>query len=158
MNHVIYDLDGTVIDSSHRYSTLENGGIDLTAWINDNTRENCFKDTLLNCVHTMRLDYANSDCIVVVCTARVLSDHDYEFFMENNIPYNVMLDRPDGCTMNDADLKEFRLRLYAHEIGYSWEKFCRTSQFFEDADCVLERMDKIGIPTIDARLWNLKTG
>ena len=34
----IWDLDGTVIDSSHRYSTLENGDIDLPRWIADNTR------------------------------------------------------------------------------------------------------------------------
>lgn len=154
MQYVIYDLDGTVICSKHRYTALPNGGIDLPAWIRDNTRENCFKDTLHPCVRTMRADYLNPDCMVIVCTARVLSDHDFEFFMENNIPYDVMLDRPAGCTMGDADLKEFQLRLYAHQNSISWAKFCQTSMFFEDADTVLERMDKIGIPTIDARLWN----
>jgi hypothetical protein len=149
----IFDLDGTVIDSSHRYTTLPNGGIDLPAWIRDNTRENCFKDSLLPAVRTMRKDY-KANGTVIVCTARVLSDWDYEFFMTNNIPYHVMLDRPLGCALGDADLKEFQLRLFAHNNGLSWAKFCTISSFFEDADTVLDRMDKIGVPTIDARLWN----
>ena len=40
MQYKIWDLDGTVIDSSHRYSTLPNGDIDLPRWIADNTKAN----------------------------------------------------------------------------------------------------------------------
>ena len=156
MQYVIFDLDGTVVCSKHRYRALSNGGIDLPFWIESNTRENCFKDTLLPTVKTMRRDFLNPDCMVIVCTARVLSDWDFEFFMHHNIPYDVMLDRPSGCELNDADVKEFQLRLYAHQNSISWQRFCRTSMFFEDADIVLDRMDKIGIPTIDARQWNVK--
>ena len=153
MQIVIFDLDGTVIDSSHRYRKLECGGIDLPYWIENNTRENCMLDTLLPAVRTMRKDH-KAGCTILVCTARVLSEWDYEFFMSNDIPYHVMLDRPEGFGLNDADLKEFQLRLYAHSKGISWAKFCQTSMFFEDAEIVLKRMDEIGIPTIDARLWN----
>ena len=153
MQHVIFDLDGTVIDSSHRYTALENGGLDLAAWIRDNTREGCMADKLLPAILTMRRDY-KAGCKIIVCTARVLSDWDYEFFMANDIPYHVMLDRPEGCRLGDADLKEFQLRLYAHREGISWAKFCQTSMFFEDAETVLNRMAEIGIPTIDANEWN----
>ena len=153
--NVIYDLDGTVICSKHRYRSLKNGGIDLAYWIESNTRKNCMLDTLLPAIRTMRSDF-KAGCNVIVCTARVLSDWDYEFFMLNDIPYHVMLDRPLGFGLNDADLKEYQLRLYAHSIGFSWEKFCKTSMFFEDADIVLERMEYVGMPTIDARDWNKK--
>ena len=153
MQYVIFDIDGTIVCSKHRYTALENGDIDLPAWIRDNSRENCAKDTLLHTVKTLRNDH-RAGCTIILCTARVLSDWDYEFFMENDIPYHVMLDRPNGCTMGDADLKEFQLRLYAHQNGLSWAKFCETSQFFEDNQSVLDRMDTIGIPTIDARDWN----
>ena len=47
MQYKIWDLDGTVIDSSHRYSTLPNGDIDLPRWIADNTKANIERDSLL---------------------------------------------------------------------------------------------------------------
>lgn len=155
MQTSIFDLDGTVINSKHRYTALENGGIDLNAWIRDNTRENCFKDTLLPTVRTLRADY-KAGCNVVICTARVLSEWDYEFFMENNIPFHTMLDRPMGCDLSDVVMKEFQLRNYAHQGGISWNTFCESSMFFEDVSSILDRMDEIGMPTIDARLWNYK--
>jgi hypothetical protein len=151
--HVIYDLDGTLICSKHRYRSLDNGDIDLPYWIKSNTKANCFKDTLLPAIRTIRADH-KAGCNIIICTARVLSDHDYEFFGHVNLPFDVMLSRPIDNVMCDADLKEFRLRKYASANGISWAKFCQTSMFFEDADSVLERMEKIGIPTIDARLWN----
>jgi phosphoglycolate phosphatase-like HAD superfamily hydrolase len=152
MQNVIFDLDGTIICSKHRYRSLENGGIDLPYWIQSNTRENCFKDTVLPAIRTIRSDYKNG-CNIIICTARVLSKWDFEFFDFMNIPFHHMLDRRDSI-LGDADLKELRLRNYCSNNGISWAKFCQTSMFFEDADTVLERMEKIGIPTIDARLWN----
>ena len=35
----IFDLDGTVIDSSHRQLALPNGDIDLTHWRENSTKE-----------------------------------------------------------------------------------------------------------------------
>ena len=43
----IYDLDGTIIDSSHRARHDENGKLDLDHWKRNNTKENIFKDDLL---------------------------------------------------------------------------------------------------------------
>ena len=40
----IYDLDGTIIDSSHRTKYMENGELDLANWKANNTKENIFKD------------------------------------------------------------------------------------------------------------------
>ena len=107
MQHSIFDIDNTLVNSKHRYKSLPDGSIDLPAWIASNTRENCLLDTLLPTVRTLRNDY-KAGVTILLCTARVLSDHDFEFFMENNIMFHTMLDRPEGCNLPDADLKEFQ--------------------------------------------------
>jgi len=80
MQYKIWDLDGTVIDSSHRYSTLPNGDIDLPKWIADNTRENIEQDQLLPLARLMQSNYAHGD-IVIICTARVLGVWDHVFWL-----------------------------------------------------------------------------
>ena len=68
----IYDLDGTIIDSSHRRATKPNGEIDLDKWRENNTRDYIFKDELLPMYWQLVNDYKNGD-IVVICTARELN-------------------------------------------------------------------------------------
>jgi len=36
-NITIFDLDGTIIDSSHRQATLPDGTLNLPAWIENST-------------------------------------------------------------------------------------------------------------------------
>ena len=43
----IFDLDGTVIDSSHRTPNKPDGTLDLEGYFELRTRKNIFKDTLL---------------------------------------------------------------------------------------------------------------
>jgi hypothetical protein len=43
----IYDLDHTVIDSTHRQATLADGSLDLAHWIENNTPELIARDSLL---------------------------------------------------------------------------------------------------------------
>ena len=53
----IFDLDDTVIDSSHRATlTVVNGQVelDLNAWRKDSTYENIMKDSLLPLANYMR--------------------------------------------------------------------------------------------------------
>ena len=39
-NISIFDMDGTIIDSSHRQATLPDGTLNLSAWIKNATPEN----------------------------------------------------------------------------------------------------------------------
>ena len=154
MQYVIFDLDNTIINSKHRKLTRADGTIDLDHWIENNTPEKVQKDTLLPCVETLRKDYA-AGCKIIICTSRVLGVHDYEFFMLNDVPYHIMLDRPMGSHAADADLKEFLLRNYVHQnLNCTWAQFCLMSMLYDDSESVLERMHKIRMPTIDAILWN----
>ena len=43
----IFDLDHTLIDSSHRQLTREDGSLDLTAWRENCTAEKISRDSLL---------------------------------------------------------------------------------------------------------------
>ena len=51
--YYIFDLDNTVIDSSHR-QTFVDGKLDLDAWTRDNTKKNIRKDSLLPIAKIMK--------------------------------------------------------------------------------------------------------
>ena len=73
----IFDLDDTVIDSSHR-ATLKADSLqlDLDAWRRDSTRENIMKDSLLPLANFMRECIATPHAFVWVCTARNMAQAD----------------------------------------------------------------------------------
>ena len=46
MKYVIFDLDATVIDSSHRQITKADGSLDLAAWKKNYTYTKVMRDSL----------------------------------------------------------------------------------------------------------------
>ena len=89
----IYDLDGTIINSSHRAKYDENGILDLEHWKRNSTKENIFRDELLPLYWQLRADYENGN-IVVICTSRELGKHDLEFIHSMGIYYYYIYIRP----------------------------------------------------------------
>jgi hypothetical protein len=143
----IFDLDHTVIDSSHRQSTLPCGSLDLANWIQNNTPENIARDTLLPLADLWRtLDKQGKT--IGVCTARVLQDADYEFLADNGLQYDFILSRPMGDSTGDADLKE---RL----LGEQGIKPEQITAFFDDNEGVLARLIELNIQAFDAKILNL---
>ena len=67
----IFDLDGTVIDSSHRQNTLPDGSLDLAHWVENNTPEKILSDSLLPLAEKMRSVRSATDTVAVI-TARVI--------------------------------------------------------------------------------------
>ena len=78
-NITIFDLDGTVIDSSHRQATLPDGTLNLAHWFENATPEKIFKDKILPLAQQIRKRSKAGD-YTMICTARTLSDADLEFF------------------------------------------------------------------------------
>jgi hypothetical protein len=148
--HYIMDLDNTVVCSKHRHATLPNGNLDLDHWVEHCTAELIALDSLLPLAVTMRKAYYSGLHKIVVCTARVLCEADYLFLLEHDLPYHDMLDRPMGCGMPDAELKDIQLRIYAHNLGISWARFSSQAVIYDDNQAVLTRMKSIGIATMDA--------
>lgn len=88
----IYDLDGTVINSLHRYRTLENNKIDLQYWHDNCTDEKIAMDTLLPLADTYKRDLEDSNTMVAIATARTMQvgDANYKYISENlGIPHYI---------------------------------------------------------------------
>ena len=147
--HFIFDLDHTVIDSSHRQITRADGSLDLDAWRRNNTRANIMADTLLPLAAQWRLA-DKKGATIVICTARVMGEHDYEYLRANGLRWDACLSRREGDATPDADLKEKMIRQYAQARPMSWARFCATSIFFDDNKNVLGMLDRIGIKAYDS--------
>ena len=76
----IYDMDGTIVDSTHRYRTIidETGErIDLQHW-----RENQYlamDDSLLPLAEQYKQDLRDDSCFTVIATAREMHAPDWDF-------------------------------------------------------------------------------
>jgi len=151
--HFIFDLDHTVIDSSHRQITRPDGSLDLLAWRQNNTRANIMRDKLLPLANQWRR-LAKKNVTIVICTARVMGRHDYDFLAEHNLRWDACLSRPAGNTTPDAELKEKLLRKYAMARPMTWARFCATSVFYDDNKNVLAMLDRIGIRAYDSLTLN----
>lgn len=84
----VYDLDGTLIDSSHRYRTDETGKrIDLEFWIANDTHEKIFQDKFLILKKWLEHDLQRDDTFVIFATARacIEGDSTYQFLQHHNI-------------------------------------------------------------------------
>jgi hypothetical protein len=142
--HYFFDLDHTVIDSSHRQITRPDGSLDLAAWIHNNTRDNIMADTLLPLAAQWR-KVDRKGATIVICTARVMGEHDYEYLRANGLRWDACLSRRLGDSSPDAELKERMIRKYAQARPMSWARFCATTVFFDDNKNVLEMLARIGI-------------
>ena len=97
----IYDMDGTIVCSLHRYRTIidANGErIDLNYW-----RENEYRagsDSLLPLAETYKRDLRDVNCFVVIATARILRDADIEFISDKLGNPDYIVSRPDGETIS----------------------------------------------------------
>ena len=105
----IYDLDGTVIDSSHRATHDKQGNIDLTNWKAKSTKDFIFQDSLMPLYCQLQKDYKNGN-MVIICTARELGEWDYEYIHSHNIYYDRIISRPAGNIEKDYKLKKNQLR------------------------------------------------
>tara|TARA_B110000967_G_scaffold41850_1_gene41770 strand:+ start:54 stop:533 length:480 start_codon:yes stop_codon:yes gene_type:complete len=149
MKTFIFDLDHTVIDSSHRQITLADGSLDLDNWIANCTQEKIMADKLLPLAqHWRRLQAAGNE--IVVCTARVMGVWDHVFLADHGLTADAILSRPLGCADADADLKENLLRDYARTNGQSWALFSRTAVMYDDNMGVLNRLSSLGIDCYNA--------
>ena len=151
----IWDLDGTVIDSSHRYSTLANGDIDLPRWIADNTRANIEQDKLLPLAELMKSNYRQGD-IVIINTARVLGVWDHCFLAENGIKAHFILSRAIGDNRGDAEMKRQKLLALFADLKIPFSRWSKSAWLYDDNQGVLNMAEKLGIRTRNAVQLNFK--
>ena len=125
----IYDVDGTIVDSSHRYRTItdENGTrIDLDFW-----RENeylAMKDGLLPMFAEYKKDLADESCYVIIATARVMNEPDWKFVKEILGEPDYFISRPKNSNISGKTLKINGLAKFFNLLNFKDAEFV----FYED--------------------------
>lgn len=125
----IYDMDGTIVDSSHRYRTIvdENGErIDLDHW-----RENEYRamdDGLLPMAEQYKADLADPNCYVIIATARVMHNPDWQFMREILGEPDYFISRKDGDSQSGKTLKINGLARFFNLMNFRDADFV----FYED--------------------------
>ncbi len=149
MAYVIFDLDGTVIDSTHRQATKADGSLDLDHWIERNKPELIMQDSLLPLARVMRI-IKNNGHKVIVCTARAYQIADEEFLAMHGLNYDAYLSRnAKGDMRDDASLKVELLTAYFKGLGFRSVEAAKP-MMFDDNLKVLDAMTKIGIKAYNA--------
>lgn len=102
----IYDMDGTIVDSSHRYRTVTVNGIekiDLPYWRANEYR--AMEDGLLPLANQYMDDLKDPSIYVIIATARVMQTPDYQFVSEVLGAPDYLISRRDGDTQSGGSLK-----------------------------------------------------
>lgn len=151
---VIFDLDGTVICSQHRHLSKPDGSLDLEHWIENCTAEKIFADKLLPLARSMRRMH-KAGHHVVICTARVMSEHDLAYLANNGLPYHGLLSRAEGDRRPDAEMKVCLLNQYLFDLGYGSIREANCIMFDDNLN-VLEAMRQQGVICINATHENAR--
>ena len=101
----IFDFDGTLVDSTHRYRTMPCGTkIDLQHWIDN--EHLTMGDSLLPLVDQFRALVASPTDYVIIATARIWCDLSEKFAIENDVQAQIIFARRDReDTRGGAELK-----------------------------------------------------
>ena len=122
----IYDMDGVLVDSMHRFRTLENGKIDLQYWL-DNEHK-ALNDSLLPLSVQYKAQLADKHIYTVIATARVLNDPDKQFIAETlGKPDHIISRNGRGDIRRGAELKTnglkklLNLKQFRGVVRHFWE-------------------------------------
>ena len=148
---LIFDLDGTAIDSTHRQNTLADGSLNLAKWQENNTPEKIALDTLLPLGEQWS---GGLNKKIAIITARVLGDADYRFLAKNNLRYDFIYSRKAGDDTPDAALKRLALYKLASDMGRSMKWLQSFAVMYDDNLSVLRMATKLKVANVDATLYN----
>jgi len=143
----IYDLDGTVIDSSHR---LGNGS--LADWHANNTPDNIAADGLLPLAQHLRMQNRKGNA-TIVCTSRQMVAADYKFLKDNDINPVFILSRKHGDNTSCGAMKLDLIQNFVQRMGYTWGQWIKNTVMFDDNTDVLYTLQNSQMNVIDARKY-----
>ena len=148
--HFIFDLDHTVVDSSHRQATRPDGSLDLDHWREHSTAKLSEADSLLPLAHEWRKIQRRQGAKIIVCTARVMGPADYFYFGSRGLFAETIISRREGDRTPDDLLKLRGLKQYCKAQGISWRRFCKTAIMFDDNLSVIECLTNNGLTVHNA--------
>jgi hypothetical protein len=125
----IYDMDGTIVCSLHRYKTIiDNNGerINLDYWRENEYR--AMEDSLLPLAQQYKDDLNDENCYVIIATARVLRAADNTFISEILGEPDYIISRVDGNNISGGKLKIAGLTKFFNLLSFKDAEFT----FYED--------------------------
>ena len=146
----IFDLDHTVVDSSHRQATRPDGSLDLDHWREHSTPRLIERDSLLPLAHEWRKIQRKGNAKIIVCTARVMGPADYFYFGSRGLFAEKIISRCEGDRTPDDLLKLRGLKQYCKAQGISWRRFCKNAVMFDDNKSVLDTLQANGLTCYNA--------
>ena len=137
----IYDMDGTIVDSLHRYRTMPCGTkIDLQHW-RDNEHK-AYSDSLLPLAEQYKADLADPNCYVIIATARVIRNEDMRFITDKLGMPDHIISRKEGDNISGSLLKINGLQKFFNLKNFKRAAFT----FYEDNVSYLKAVcDKFNI-------------
>ncbi len=151
---LIFDLDETVIDSSHRTPNHADGTLNLNAYIALHTPENVALDKLLPLARTMQRAIAQGYKVAIL-TARDMAQCDRDFLKSNGISPRHIYSR-DRCKtkkhykMRDGEYKAHWFKLMPLSLT---QRHCI---MFDDSAPVKRAMRDIGVTCLCAHKVNAR--
>ncbi|MGB2552718.1 hypothetical protein ACPF04_06020 [Campylobacter sp. MOP51] len=145
---ILWDLDGTLVDSRHRTRVDENGGFDLDYWLKHCTAEFINQDQLLP-LAAVFYSFANAGFTQILLTARVLGEADHEYLNKHNMKFDMILHRENSLELDEM-LKSQQIQ------NYLVENDLIPFLAFDDKQENLEVFDRLGFRTMHASYVNEK--
>ena len=99
----IYDMDGTIVCSLHRYRTIEGIRIDLDYWREN--QDKAMDDSLLPLAEQYKMDLLDENTYVIIATARVMGSADYECVDKILGKPDYLISRGNGDIRSGGQLK-----------------------------------------------------
>jgi hydroxymethylpyrimidine pyrophosphatase-like HAD family hydrolase len=130
MRIAIYDMDGTIVNSLHRYRTIKDANgvekIDLAFWRAN--EDKAYDDSLLPLAEQYKADMKDPNCYVIIATARVMGDADWRFVQDKLGMPNYFISRKNGDSISGGTLKVNGLRKLFNLKQFKTAK----AKFYED--------------------------
>lgn len=100
----IFDMDGTIVDSTHRYRTMPCGTkIDLQFWRDNESK--AYDDSLLPLAAFYKECLADPECYVIIATARILNAPDMAFIQDKLGMPDYIISRKLDSAISGGTLK-----------------------------------------------------
>ena len=147
----VFDLDGTVLDSSHRALINENGGINIEEW-RSHTAEQILNDSELPLADYMRFCISSPEIRTWICTSRHLQNADKLLLQKLGLyDVDLILSRDKNDNREDVPYKIAKIRGKLNLPSVRK----RERVFFDDRADIRQAMGKLGFVCPAPQFWGL---
>lgn len=153
----LFDLDHTVIDSSHRQLTKPDGSLDLEHWRENCTAEKIAKDKPLPLARVWKRILRQPNHKIVVCTSRVMQAPDWIWLAENGLKFHHALYRATDDSRGDAEYKYAKIAAFMLSQKIARKRWGVSGIVIDDNQSVLDMVrNQLKMPAVDAIKENEK--